>query len=77
MYLNAESTDSRMNRLAKNEFLFGRYLPFEEIEEQIKQVTSHQIQEWFQDVYRPENLATLLYGPLEADQAGLGEAVGA
>ena len=67
MYLNAESTDSRMNRLAKNEFLFGRYVPFEEVEERIKQVTSRQIQEWFGEVYRPEHLAQLLYGPVEAD----------
>lgn len=67
MYLNAESTDSRMNRLAKNEFLFGRYVQFEEIEECINKVTSEQIQEWFKGIYQPERLAMLLYGPVEAD----------
>ena len=35
MYINAESNDSRMNRLARNELLFGRYVPFEEIEGKI------------------------------------------
>lgn len=71
MYLNAESTDSRMNRLAKNEFLFGRYVPFEEIEERMNSVTSQQIQKWFQEVYQPEDLALLLYGPVEVDQTEL------
>lgn len=65
MYLNAESTDSRMNRLAKNEFLFGRYIPFEEVEQKIDEVTSSQVREWFEDVYRPSQLALMLFGPAE------------
>jgi predicted Zn-dependent peptidase len=45
MYLNAESNDSRMHRLSKNEFLFGRYVPFEEVEAKIEQTTSEAIQD--------------------------------
>lgn len=63
MYLNAESTDARMNRLAKNEHLFGRYVPFEEVEEKIHCVTPHAIQEWLRHVCRPEELALVLLGP--------------
>lgn len=65
MYLNAESTDSRMNRLAKNEFLFGRQIPFEEIEEQINRVTSDLIQTWFQGAYQPGQIGLMLFGPTE------------
>jgi predicted Zn-dependent peptidase len=65
MYLNAESTDSRMNRLAKNEFLFGRYVPFEEIEANINAVTSKDIQQWFREVYRPDQVASFLLGPTD------------
>lgn len=69
MYLNAESTDSRMNRLAKNEFLFDRFIPFEEVEEKIMAVDAGSIQEWFQSVYHPQRMGLLLLGP-----AGLKEA---
>jgi predicted Zn-dependent peptidase len=65
MYLNAESTDSRMNRLAKNEFLFGRYIPFEEVERKIDQVTSASVQKWFEEVYQPSQVALTLFGPVQ------------
>jgi predicted Zn-dependent peptidase len=67
MYINAESNDSRMNRLAKNEFLFGRYVAFEEIEEQINRVSSENIQKWFRGIYSPDKMATMLYGPVDSE----------
>ncbi|MEN6440150.1 MAG: pitrilysin family protein [Syntrophobacter sp.] len=67
MYINAENNDSRMNRLAKNEFLFGRYVPFEEIEQKINRVTPEDVQNWFRSVYSPDRMAVLLYGPVEMD----------
>jgi predicted Zn-dependent peptidase len=70
MYLNAESTDSRMNRLAKNEFLFQRYVPFEEIEAKIFAVTPELVRQWFSEAFRPDELSLLLYGPVEADVLG-------
>lgn len=75
MYINAESNDSRMNRLAKNEFLFGRYVPFEEIEEKIDRVTSEDIRTWFSSIYDPEKMATMLYGPVEIELQDLKEAL--
>jgi predicted Zn-dependent peptidase len=71
MYLSAESTDSRLNRLAKNETLFGRLVPFEEIEEKIEMTTSQSIQEWFRSVFGSQNLAALLFGPVQSDQLNL------
>lgn len=67
MYINAESNDSRMNRLAKNEFLFGRYVPFQEVEEKINAVTSEEILKWFQGIYSPDRMALLLYGPVNTE----------
>lgn len=63
MYLNAESTDARMNRLAKNEFLFGRFIPFEDVEEKILAVDAKSAQSWFQSVYDPRETGLLLFGP--------------
>lgn len=71
MYINAESNDSRMNRLAKNEFLFGRYVPFEEIEEKMNRVTPQDIQNWLRGIYDRDKMAVMLYGPVEMDSAKL------
>ena len=67
MYINAESNDYRMNRLARNEFLFGRYVSFEEIEKKIDSVTSEDIQAWFRSIYGPDKMAAMLYGPVEME----------
>ena len=68
MYLNAESTDSRMNRLAKNEFLFGRNVPFEEVEARINSVTPDAIQDWFQGTYDPSRCGVVLFGPVNLNE---------
>jgi predicted Zn-dependent peptidase len=65
MYLNAESNDSRMHRLSKNEYLFGRYVPFEEVEAKIEQTTSEGIQDWFSSAFRKQDLTLVLLGPVE------------
>ncbi len=67
MYLNAESTDSRMNRLAKNEFLFGRHVPFDEVEKKINEVTSQEILKWFQTTYDPKRLGLFVLGPCDME----------
>jgi predicted Zn-dependent peptidase len=72
MYLNAESNDSRMHRLTKNEFLFGRYVPFDEIEAKIENTTSQSIQEWFCSAFQKDKLGLLLLGPVDPDKVDLG-----
>lgn len=67
MYLNAESTDARMNRLAKNEFLFGRHIPFEEVEDNIRKVTPEAVLAWFREVYQPSRVSLMLFGPVNMD----------
>lgn len=67
MYINAENNDYRMNRLAKNEFLFGRYISFEEVEKKINMVTTEDIQAWFRCIYSPDKMAAMLYGPVEME----------
>lgn len=71
MYLNAEITDSRMNRLAKNEFLFGRHVAYEEVEEKIDRVTPEEIQHWFQGVFTPDQFSMVLLGPVDSDSLSL------
>lgn len=71
MYLNAESTDSRMNRLARNEFLFGRDVPFEEVEARINAVTPEALHEWFCTTYAPSRCGLLFLGPLDTDEESI------
>jgi len=66
MYLNSESNDSRMNRLAKNEFLFGRHVTYEEIEGKINAVTSEEIQDWFAKAFNSAQLSLVLLGPIDS-----------
>ncbi len=73
MYLNAESTDSRMNRLAKNEFLFGRNVLFEEVEAKINAVASQDILSWFQVAYDPRRLGLFVLGPCEIEHQRLSD----
>ena len=75
MYLNAESTDSRMNRLAKNEFLFGRHISFEEVESNIMKVTPEAVLSWFREAYHPSRVSLTLFGPVELDAAAVEKAI--
>lgn len=68
MYLNAESTDSRMNRLAKNEFTFGRHVSLEEVEALVDQVTPEEARSWFAGAFRPNRIGLLLLGPAHESQ---------
>ena len=39
IYLSSESTDNRMMRLAKNEFIFGKYVGYEDLVSELERVT--------------------------------------
>jgi predicted Zn-dependent peptidase len=73
MYLNAESTDARVHRVTKNEFLFGRYVPFEEVEARIDTITSEGIQEWFCAAFEERHLALVLLGPVDENAVDMGQ----
>ena len=68
MYLNAESSDSRMSRLAKNEILYNRLVPFEEIEENLESVTASEIREWINETFEADKLALEVLGPVKKDE---------
>jgi len=63
--LGSESPDSRMIRLAKNEITYGRYIDFDEILDQVAQVTVDQVVGVARKYLSPENLSLTVLGPLE------------
>jgi predicted Zn-dependent peptidase len=65
MLLGMESTDSRMNRLARNEIYFRRDVPLDELSEGIEAVTNDNIVELASAWFRPEKLAMVMLGDLK------------
>ncbi|HZO82550.1 MAG TPA: pitrilysin family protein [Candidatus Binataceae bacterium] len=70
MLLGMESTESRMNRLARNEIYFGREVPIEELARGIDQVTNDQLVELAARSFEPGRMAMVLLGDLKGRQFG-------
>ncbi len=72
--LAAENPESRMSRIARNEYQFGCQVEPAEAAAQVEAVTMDQIADLAASLLRPENLGVMALGPLEeADLArGLG-----
>ena len=65
MLLGMESTDSRMNRLARNEIYFRRDVPLDELSAGIEAVTNDNVVELASSWFQPDKLAMVLLGDLK------------
>jgi predicted Zn-dependent peptidase len=65
MLLGMESTDSRMNRLARNEIYFKRDIPLEEIARSIDSVTNDQVIELAATCFNPDRMGMVMLGDLK------------
>jgi predicted Zn-dependent peptidase len=65
MLLGMESTDSRMNRLARNEIYFRRDIPLEEVARGIESVTNDQVVELASACFKPNQMGMVLLGDLK------------
>ncbi len=65
MLLGLEGTESRMNRLARNEIYFQREVPLEELAQGIDSVTNDQIVELASSWFQPQKMAMALLGDLK------------
>ena len=70
MLLGMESTESRMNRLARNEIYFGREIPLEELAAEIDQVTNDSVVELANGCFEPDKMAMVLLGDLKGQPPG-------
>jgi predicted Zn-dependent peptidase len=64
MLLGMESTDSRMNRLARNEIYYSRDISLTELAGRIDAVTADQVVELASSWFRPERMALVVLGDL-------------
>ena len=65
--LNAEDSEQRMLRLAKNEINFGHYIPLTDIITGVEKVTAAEILELAGDLLQPDSWAMAALGPVKAD----------
>lgn len=65
--LSAESTDNRMNRLARNEFNFGRLVDLDEVAQRIDQVTEADVIRAAGEIIDPTKCCLAALGP-DVDQ---------
>ena len=65
MLLGMESTDSRMNRLARNEIYFRRDIPLEEIARAIEDVSNEQVIELASSCFKPDRMGLVMLGDLK------------
>jgi len=70
MLLGMESTDSRMNRLARNEIYFRRDIPLEEIARGIEQVTNDQVVELASSCFNGARMGIVMLGDLKGRELG-------
>jgi predicted Zn-dependent peptidase len=65
--LAAENPESRMSRLARNEYNFGRDVPLDEALSYVEAVTREDVADLAAQLLAPENLAATVLGPVDED----------
>jgi len=62
LLLSSDDVDNRMNSIAVNEMVFGKYKPLEKIIEEIDQVTVKSINEFIKKYVKPDQVAAVILG---------------
>lgn len=68
IYLSSESADNRMMRIAKNEFIFQRYVEYEELVSNLEQVTVDEVVEVANDIFRDDTVSLAALGPVKEEE---------
>jgi len=67
IYLSSESADNRMLRIAKNEFVFQKYVSYEELVSKLQQVTVDEVVEVVSDIFQGGTVSLSTLGPIKKD----------
>ena len=70
--LGAESTDNRMMRLARNEYLFGRYMSYEELVKHLEKVTMDEVVTVANETFLKDKVSLVTLGPISKEDLDLG-----
>ena len=67
IYLASESADNRMMRNAKNEFIFERYVSYEELVSKLERVTVDDVVEAATEVFQSGEVSLAALGPIQEE----------
>ncbi len=67
IYLASESTENRMMRVARNEFLFNRYVGFEELVASLEKVTLDDVVEIADEIFLKGSTSLVTLGPIKEE----------
>lgn len=67
IYLSSESADNQMMRIAKNEFVFQKYVSYEELVSKLQQVTVDEVVEVSSKVFQGGTVSLSTLGPIKED----------
>jgi predicted Zn-dependent peptidase len=70
--LSAESTDARMVRIAKNEYVFGRYISYEELVDDLEKVTVDEVVACANETFLTGRVSLATLGPIKKEELDLG-----
>ena len=68
LFLASESTDNQMVRLAQNEIHFGRFIPLQNVIDQVEAVTTAEIRDLARDLFQPGQISLTLLGPVDGQE---------
>ncbi|MFH1122537.1 MAG: pitrilysin family protein [Pseudomonadota bacterium] len=69
--LGSENTDSRMMRLAKNEYIFGRDVPYEELLSEVQRVTVEEVVAVAREAFQSDSVSLATLGPVGTEDLDL------
>jgi predicted Zn-dependent peptidase len=69
--LGAENTDVRMMRLAKNDYVFGRYVSYDQLVARLQEVTVDQMVAVAQDTFHNDEVSLVTLGPTKREDLDL------
>jgi predicted Zn-dependent peptidase len=67
IYLSSESADNRMMRNAKNEFVFEKYIGYEELVSELEQVTIDDVVEVANGIFQDGKVSLTALGPIKEE----------
>ncbi len=69
--LSAENLDARMMRLAKNEYIFGRHIEYDEVVKRLEVVTIDEVVDCLREAFLPGNVSMATLGPIRKKELDL------
>jgi predicted Zn-dependent peptidase len=71
LLLGSENTDIRMMRLARNEYVFGRYIEYEELVASLEKVSVDEVVAVAEETFKNNGISLATLGPTKSDDPDL------